>query len=67
MEQNNELESEIEASNKLNIGNATSGDKRRVVVAPHRNLPREQKNDDWRSKKTGRKISFISKTGNGKE
>ena len=46
MEQNNELESEIEASNKLNIGNATSGDKRRVVVVPHRNLPREQKNDD---------------------
>ena len=46
MEQNNEMESEIEASNKLNIGNATSGDKRRVVVAPHRNLPREQKNDD---------------------
>ena len=24
----------------------TSGDKRRVVVAPHRNLPREQQNDD---------------------
>ena len=36
MDKNNELESEIEASNELNIGNATSGDKRKVVVAPHR-------------------------------
>ena len=36
MDENNELESEIEASNELNIGNATSGDKRKVVVAPHR-------------------------------
>ena len=36
MDENNELESEMEASNELNIGNATSGDKRKVVVAPHR-------------------------------
>ena len=36
MDENNELESEIEASNELNIGNATSGDKRKVVVEPHR-------------------------------
>ena len=36
MDENNELESEIEASNKLNIGNVTSGDKRKVVVVPHR-------------------------------
>ena len=36
MDGNNELESEIEASNKLNIGNVTSGDKRKVVVVPHR-------------------------------
>ena len=35
MDENNELESEIEASNELNIGNAPSDDKRKVVVAPH--------------------------------
>ena len=34
MDKNNELESETEASNELNIGNATSVDKRKVVVAP---------------------------------
>ena len=34
MDKNNELESETETSNELNIGNATSGDKRKVVVAP---------------------------------
>ena len=32
----NELESEIEASNELNVGNAASGDKRKVVVGPNR-------------------------------
>ena len=31
-----ELETELEASNELNIGNATLRDKRKVVVAPHR-------------------------------
>ena len=36
MDENTELETEIEASNELNIGNATSGNKRKVVVAPHR-------------------------------
>ena len=36
MDENNQLESETEARNELNIGNATSGDKRKVVVAPHR-------------------------------
>ena len=35
MNENKELKSEIEASNKLNIRNATSGDKRKVVVSPH--------------------------------
>ena len=30
------MESEIEASNELNVGNAASGDKRKVVVAPPR-------------------------------
>ena len=34
MDENNELENEIEASNELNIGNATSGDKRKAVLAP---------------------------------
>ena len=36
MDENNELETELEASNELNIGNATLRDKRKVVVAPHR-------------------------------
>ena len=36
MDESNKLESEIEASNKLNVGNAASGDKRKVVVAPPR-------------------------------
>ena len=36
MDENNKLESEIEASNELNIGNAPSGDKRKVVVALYR-------------------------------
>ena len=35
MNENKELKSEIEASNKLNFRNATSGDKRKVVVSPH--------------------------------
>ena len=36
MDEKNELKSETEASDELNIGNATSGNKRKVVVAPHR-------------------------------
>ena len=36
MDENNQLESETEARNELNIGNFTLGDKRKVVVAPHR-------------------------------
>ena len=36
VDENNKLESEIEASNELNIGNAPSGDKRKVVVALYR-------------------------------
>ena len=37
MDENNELENEIEANNELNFGNAAaSGDKRKVVAAPHR-------------------------------
>ena len=35
MDENNELESEIEASSELTIRNATSDDKSKVVVAPH--------------------------------
>ena len=44
MDKKNELESEIEASNELNIGNATSGDKRKVVVAPHRKTKQVRSN-----------------------
>ena len=44
MDENNELESEIEASNELNIGNATSGNKRKVVVAPHRKAKQVRSN-----------------------
>ena len=36
MDENNELETELEASNELNIGKSTLRDKRKVVVAPHR-------------------------------
>lgn len=36
----NELESEIEAKNELNIGNAASGDKRKVV-GPDRNAEQD--------------------------
>ena len=35
MDENNELESEIEATSELTIRNATSDDKSKVVVAPH--------------------------------
>ena len=35
MNENKELKSETEASNELNIRNATSGDKRKLVVVPH--------------------------------
>ena len=38
------MESEIEASNELNIGNATSDDKRKVVVAPHRKAKQVRSN-----------------------
>ena len=44
LDENNELESEIEASNELNIGNATSGDKRKVVVAPQRKAKQVRSN-----------------------
>ena len=44
MYKNNELESEIEASSELNIENATSGDKRKVVVAPHRKAKQVRSN-----------------------
>ena len=44
LDENNELESEIESSNELNIGNATSGDKRKVVVAPHRKAKQVRSN-----------------------
>ena len=44
MDENNQLESETEASNELNIGNATSGDKRKVVVAPHRKAKQVRSN-----------------------
>ena len=36
MDENNELESETEANNELNIVNAASGDKRKVVLPSHR-------------------------------
>ena len=38
------MESETEARNELNIGNATSGDKRKVVVAPHRKAKQVRSN-----------------------
>ena len=44
MDENNELESEIEASSELNIGNATSDDKRKVVVTPHRKAKQVRSN-----------------------
>ena len=44
MDENNELESEIDASNELNIGNATLGDKRKVVAAPHRRAKQVRSN-----------------------
>ena len=44
MDENNELESGIEASNELNIENATSGDKRKVVLAPHRKAKQVRSN-----------------------
>ena len=44
MDENNELESEIESSNELNTGNATLGDKRKVVVAPHRKAEQVRSN-----------------------
>ena len=44
MDENNELESEIGASNELNTGNATSSDKRKVVVAPHRKAKQVRSN-----------------------
>ena len=44
MDENNELESEIKASNELNIGNATLGDNRKVVVAPHRKAKQVRSN-----------------------
>ena len=43
-DENNELQSEIEANNELNIGNATSGDKRKVIVAPHRKAKQVRSN-----------------------
>ena len=44
MDKNNELESEIEASNELTIRNATSGNKRKVVMAPHRKTKQVRSN-----------------------
>ena len=44
MYKNNELESEIEASSELNIEKATSGHKRKVVVAPHRKAKQVRSN-----------------------
>ena len=44
MDKNNELESETEANNELNIGNATPGDKRKVVVAPQGKTNRVRSN-----------------------
>ena len=44
MDENNELESEIEASTELNIGNATSCYKRKVVVALHRKAKKVRSN-----------------------
>ena len=44
MDENNKLESEIEASNELNIGNAPSGDKRKVVVALYRKAKQVRSN-----------------------
>ena len=38
------MESKIEASNGLNIGNAISGDKRKVVVASHRKAKQVRSN-----------------------
>ena len=46
LDENNELESEIEASGKLNIGNATSGDKRKVVVAHNRRTKQIRSNKE---------------------
>ena len=44
MDENNELESEIEASNEWNIENATSGDKRKVIVVPLRKAKQVRSN-----------------------
>ena len=44
MDENNELESEIGASHELNTGNATSSDKRKVVVASHRKAKQVRSN-----------------------
>ena len=44
MDENKELESEIEASNELNIRNATSDNKRKVVMTPHRKTKQVRSN-----------------------
>ena len=44
MDENNKLESEIEASNELNVGNTTSGNKRKVIVAHHRKAKQVRSN-----------------------
>ena len=44
MDENNELESAIDASNELNIGNVTLGDKRKVVAAPNRKAKQVRSN-----------------------
>ena len=43
-DENNELESETEANNQLKIRNATLGNKRKVVVAPHRKAKQVRSN-----------------------
>ena len=55
MDENNQLESKIEASNELNIGNANSGDKRKVVVAPHRKAKEVKSNKQALSEINGLK------------
>ena len=52
MDENNELESEIEASNELNIGNTTSGNKRKVIVAHHRKTKQVRSNKQVLSETT---------------
>ena len=49
MDENSELESEIEANNKLNVGNAASSDKRKVIVALRKKAKQVRSNKQARN------------------